>query len=297
MNTPSPLVPQGTSPARGKSSLYFKVMMILTVHVVLIGGMLLQGCKDTNKPVASDTSPKTDDTSATAANSTDTTNLPPLNTTYAAPAPMAPVGQPAATNYQVMAPVAAPAGPAPMLNNTTTPMTASAPAPMTAPVMSSDAKEYVIARGDTLAVIAKHNGVSLKALMEANPGVDAKKLRIGAKLQLPASASGLAASSSSPAATPGSTAAPATDGAVAADGAVYTVKAGDTLSRIARSHGTTFKKIMALNELRTTSIRVGQKLKLPSARTTSTDSTAASAAVTSTMPMYANANTAPVAAR
>src|SRR5271169_5939064 len=48
MNTPSPLVPQGTQPPRGKSSLYFKVLMILSVHVVVIGGMLLQGCKDTS---------------------------------------------------------------------------------------------------------------------------------------------------------------------------------------------------------------------------------------------------------
>src|ERR1700691_5784870 len=54
MNTPSPLVPQGTQPQRGKSSLYVKVLMILTVHVVLIGGMLLQGCKDTAKEQTKD---------------------------------------------------------------------------------------------------------------------------------------------------------------------------------------------------------------------------------------------------
>ena len=46
MNTPSPLIPLGAMPPRGKSSLYFKVLMVVTVHVVLIGGMLLQGCKD-----------------------------------------------------------------------------------------------------------------------------------------------------------------------------------------------------------------------------------------------------------
>ncbi len=56
MNTPSPLVPQGTQPPRGKTSLYFKVLMIVTVHVVLIGGMLLQGCKDTSKETAKDPS-------------------------------------------------------------------------------------------------------------------------------------------------------------------------------------------------------------------------------------------------
>src|SRR5580698_9689088 len=48
MNTPSPLVPQGATPPKPKSSLYFKVLMILSVHVVVIGGMLLQGCKDTS---------------------------------------------------------------------------------------------------------------------------------------------------------------------------------------------------------------------------------------------------------
>src|ERR1700691_5731013 len=68
MNTPSPLVPQGTQPPRRKSSLYFKVLMILTVHVVLIGGMLLQGCKDTAKEQAKDpglTQAGTDTTSLT----------------------------------------------------------------------------------------------------------------------------------------------------------------------------------------------------------------------------------------
>src|ERR1700722_17992959 len=68
MNTPSPFVPQGTQPPRGKSSLYFKVLMIVTVHVVLIGGMLLQGCKDIPKEQAKDaglTQAGTDTTSLT----------------------------------------------------------------------------------------------------------------------------------------------------------------------------------------------------------------------------------------
>ena len=40
--------------------------------------------------------------------------------------------------------------------------------------------------GDTLGAIAKKNGVSIKAIEDANPGIDAKKLQIGHKLQIPA---------------------------------------------------------------------------------------------------------------
>src|ERR1700744_2202519 len=71
MNTPSPLIPQGTTPAKGKVSFFVKVLMILTIHVVVSGGMLLQGCKDTKDQSA--TPPPTDTTSA------DTNPLPPLN--------------------------------------------------------------------------------------------------------------------------------------------------------------------------------------------------------------------------
>jgi len=41
------------------------------------------------------------------------------------------------------------------------------------------------------------------------------------------------------------------------------VKSGDTLSKIAKAHGTTVKAIQSENNLTTTAIKVGQKLKLP----------------------------------
>lgn len=44
---------------------------------------------------------------------------------------------------------------------------------------------------------------------------------------------------------------------------VYVVKAGDTLERIAKTHGTTVKAIRAANQLKTDRINVGKKLKLP----------------------------------
>ena len=46
-------------------------------------------------------------------------------------------------------------------------------------------------------------------------------------------------------------------------GETYVVKSGDTLTKIAKSHGTTVKAIESENNLSTTKIKVGQKLKIP----------------------------------
>ena len=46
---------------------------------------------------------------------------------------------------------------------------------------------------------------------------------------------------------------------------VYVVKSGDTLSRIAKTHGTTVKAIEAANGLNDDLILVGAKLKIPEA--------------------------------
>jgi LysM repeat protein len=43
--------------------------------------------------------------------------------------------------------------------------------------------EYVVAKGDTLGGIAKKAGVSLKALQDLNPGVNANRMQIGQKLK------------------------------------------------------------------------------------------------------------------
>ena len=46
-------------------------------------------------------------------------------------------------------------------------------------------------------------------------------------------------------------------------GETYTVKSGDSLTKIAKAHGTTIKAIRAENNLTTDHIKVGQKLKIP----------------------------------
>jgi LysM repeat protein len=47
------------------------------------------------------------------------------------------------------------------------------------------------------------------------------------------------------------------------DAGVYTVKSGDTLYGIAREYNTTISELMNLNNLKTTTLSVGQQLKLP----------------------------------
>ncbi|MCX8090325.1 MAG: LysM peptidoglycan-binding domain-containing protein [Verrucomicrobiae bacterium] len=111
-------------------------------------------------------------------------------------------------------------------------------------------QEYVVQKGDTFDSIGRKHGISWKAIQDANPNVDPKRLQIGQKIVIPA---------------PGAAAAPATTGAPAPSGGerVYVVKSGDTLTKIARQHGTTVKALREANKLRTDRIRVGDKLVIP----------------------------------
>jgi LysM repeat protein len=127
-----------------------------------------------------------------------------------------------------------------------------APAPALVPEVAGT--EYVVVKGDSFAKIAKKNGVSVKAIQAANPGVEATKLKVGQKLSIPAPSGGPAAS-----AMAGGQAATGSS----MGGEAYTVKSGDTLTKIAKAHGTTVKAIRAENNLTTDHIKVGQKLKIP----------------------------------
>ena len=78
------------------------------------------------------------------------------------------------------------------------------------------------------------------------------ELKVGQKLAIPGATSA---------------AAPATDMTASSSSGggeeIYIVKSGDTLSKIAKRHGTTIKAIESENGLSTTHIKVGQKLKIP----------------------------------
>ena len=225
MNNPNPFVPKGSlleQQSQRRSSLKLAVFCVLAVGVTGLVAVLIQGCKR-EKP-DTDLNPPSLDTTAT--NLDNGTNLPPLDASN--PPVMMP---PVTTNPPVVVPpVVAPVE----------------------PVAPAAGAEYVVVKGDSLAKIAKKNGVTLKALQAANPGVIPTKLKIGQKLTLPAGGNA-SANAVTPAAAGGDLGT-----------ASYTVKSGDTLTKIAKKNGTTVKAIEAANGLSTTKIKVGQKLKIPS---------------------------------
>jgi len=134
------------------------------------------------------------------------------------------------------------------------------------PPVPGAAQEYAIVKGDTFETIGKKFGVTVKAIEAANPGVVPTKLKINQKIQIPA--------------PPAAVSAPAGVAPVAADTSVviekpYTVKSGDTLTTIAKSHGVSVKALRSANNLTTDKIKVGDKLKIPAKATApATDSTA-----------------------
>jgi len=139
-------------------------------------------------------------------------------------------------------------------------------------VAPAAATEYTVAKGDTFSTIGKKFGVSAKAIMDANPNVEATKLQVGKKLQIPAATKTAVASSG---------AAPASE--TASSEHVYNVKSGDTLIKIAGEHHTSVKAIRAANSLKTDRITVGQKLKIP-AKALASSGTTETASANPTLP-------------
>jgi LysM repeat protein len=121
-------------------------------------------------------------------------------------------------------------------------------------------REHTIAAGDTFSELAKRYNVTVKAIQDANPDADARRLQIGQVLKIPvptASASVSGTPEASPGRQPDS------------GERVYVVKSGDTLTAIAREHNTTVRALRSVNNLETDRIRVGQKLKLPTPQSSS----------------------------
>jgi LysM repeat protein len=246
MNTPNPLVPQGSlhqHQAQGKSTIRIAVFTIITIHAVFFTGLLLQsGCR-----------PEDDKTASNAAGAKSATNneiakLDPGYYSNSRELPSVATNLPAATNV-----------PANDLAQTTPPASPLAPTSVLPPMAEppAPAKEYAIAKGDTLGKIAKANGVTVAALNKANPGLDPSRLRIGQKIQIPAPTP----VSPGPAGGIGFT----EPGTLEAGSSLYVVKAGDTLGKIAQQHGTTIKAVRAANGMKTDRLLVGQKIKLPPA--------------------------------
>ena len=255
MNNPNPFVPKGSlleQQSQRRSRLKIVVGCVVAISSLSLVAMLIQGCHreapEAQAPVDTNT-PAMD------------TNIPAMDTNVSPTVPMAP------SNTMAAVPVPPPVAP-----------------PVVVPPVEPSAAgtEYTIVSGDTLAKIAKKNGVTVKAIEAANPGVDPKRLKPGKKLTIPAGGTPAAPTAG----------AASTMGTSEAGGEPYVVKSGDTLTKIAKSHGVTVKALRAVNPkiASTDHIHVGDKLTIPAKAETAAPATTPD---TSTVPVAPSPAPAP----
>jgi LysM repeat protein len=236
MTMPNPLVPEGSQleqKSKARSRVKLAVFFVLSIHVVGLMGLLLLGCRPEQQNVPDEIVPP------------DFSQIEPIQPIQP---PLVdtnpPVLQPPVTNLP-----GEPEGQDPLYANLN-PAQPPVVVPEEPAVVTPEpaARTYTIQKGDTYYSIGREFGVSMQALIDANPGVEPTRLQLGQTINIPPA--------SAPAAEPATTTAPG-------GGQVYTVVSGDTLSKIAQKHGTTWQAIMELNNLPTTSIKVGDKLRIP----------------------------------
>lgn len=118
-------------------------------------------------------------------------------------------------------------------------------------VAAAGSRRYTVKRGDTLWDIARRHGTTLAALKSAN-GTSTTRLKPGQVLIVPGGAGG--------------TGGGAGEVRVAASGGAkrYKVGRGDSLWAIARRHKTTVTALKNANGIRSTRLKPGQMLEIPS---------------------------------
>jgi len=149
-------------------------------------------------------------------------------------------------------------------------------------------KYYTVKSGDSLGRIAARNKTTVQKLMSLNH-LKSSTIRPGQKLKIftgyayqSAPSSGSTTSSSSTSASSGDSASSSSESTTQEEApavTTYTVKSGDNLSGIAMKYGTTVDKIKSWNNLSSSKLLVGQKLKIysgngPAASTSASTSSA-----------------------
>lgn len=117
---------------------------------------------------------------------------------------------------------------------------------------SSGSSTYTVKSGDTLSHIAVRNGVSVANLKKWN-NLSSDLIRVGQKLSIKGGTSESSGSGSSGSSNSGS-GKPTTK--------MYTVKSGDSLSRIASQYGVSVANLKSWNNLKSDVIYIGQKLSI-----------------------------------
>lgn len=114
----------------------------------------------------------------------------------------------------------------------------------------TEENSYIVKNGDSLYKIAQNNNTTVSELMNLN-NLSTTTLSVGQVLKLPNKSSNNNSINSSN---------------------LYTVKNGDSLYKIAQNNNTTVSELMNLNNLSTTTLSIGQVLKLPNTSGTTNSS-------------------------
>jgi len=161
--------------------------------------------------------------------------------------------------------------------------TAPAPVAVATPAPAASSGTYTIVRGDTLSAIASKHGVSTASLIAANGLAWTSIVFPGQTLRIPGASAPTAA-----AATP-----VATVSAPTASAGSYAIKTGDTLSSIAKSHGTTIDALLSANALTYSStIYAGKILTIPGANASTGVTSAATVSTAAPVLLVTDALTA-----
>jgi len=236
------------------------VLIVVALHVLVIGGIVVfEGCsrvKSNAPPMADNESPSGQSADMTASNLL--TSIP------------NPQGPGAANS---LAPATSMAG-----NEAPAPSPSSVAA---APAVSATTHAYIVKKGDSLWKIAKAESVTVGELSRANNLTKTSTLKVGQKLTVPAAKAektSVATASVVPTSTDASSALSSTASAAPSTGTVdsvnlYVVKSGDSLWKIARHQNVTVTALKQANNLNADSLKVGQKLHIPTATAKATTDT------------------------
>lgn len=137
------------------------------------------------------------------------------------------------------------------------------PAPVETLSESLEGSTYVVQKGDSLSKIAAKAGVRTAELAEINKITNRDSIRVGQRLLLPAHAKAIPAAPAAPSA-PSSPESKPSAGPAVDSGSTHTVVSGDSLGKLAKRYGTTIAAFRDVNNLKSDTIKIGQKLKIPS---------------------------------
>ena len=121
---------------------------------------------------------------------------------------------------------------------------------------------YKVKSGDTLSKIAQAYKTPINLILKANPGVNANKIAVGQTLMIPCISGSTGAGGSTATASAKDSTQTAT--IVKLSYTTYTVKKGDTLSKIASLFSTSVSALARYNGISANGVlKIGQKLKVP----------------------------------